>query len=191
VQAPYKVDLPEDMSYQFHWLSLLQHVQGTLGANELLPNNQKWLQAVNEQSPALLKRGQELGYSFPVGQPLPANKQGRLPSTLEWAKHLTAEDIRVLTGDAPYSETVPDPDFGFDRVDLRNPQRAQAITKVIQRRLDKSQRDRPRGYMVRDASKEDLKSLDVLRGHLREGQYLTKFSRTFTKAEMNEDMVVV
>jgi hypothetical protein len=191
VQAPYKVDLPEDMSYQFHWLSLLQQSQANVGVNDLLPDNQKWLKAVTENSPGLFKRGQELGYSFPVGQPLPANKQGRLPSTLEWAKHLTADDIRVLTGDAPYSETVPDPDFGFDQVDLRDPQRAQAIFKVIQRRLDKAQKDRPRGYLVRDASKEDLKSLPVLRGHLKEGQYLTKFTRTFTKAEMNEDMVMV
>ncbi len=191
VQAPFKVDLPEDMSYQFHWLSLLQHVETRVGAGDLLPKHQKWLQAVKIKAPALLQRGSELGYAFLLGQPLTPNKQGRLPSTLEWAKQLGADDIRILTGEAPYSETVPDPDFGFNQVDLRNPQRAAAIYKVIQRRLDQYGKDRPRGYLVRNAPKEDLKRLPVLRGHLQEGQYLTKFARTFTKAEMNEDLVLV
>src|SRR5262249_28829829 len=148
VQAPHKIDLPGDMSYQFHWLSMLQQVEGTLGPNELLPMNRAWLKAVKEDSPALLQRGAELGFAFTPGQPLQPGKVGRLPTTLEWAKRLTAADIRVLTGESPFSEPLPDPDWGFTRTDLQDPAKAPAIYRVIQRRLDTYSKERPRGYLV-------------------------------------------
>ncbi len=191
VQAPYKVDLQGDLSWQFQWLSMLQHSVNNFGPGELLEQNQKWLQAVQQKSPALLQRGGQLGFSFPLGQELPANKQGHFPSSLQWAKKLTADDIKILSGDMPYSETVPDPDFGFTRPDLQNQQRAAAIMKVIQARLAKSAQERPRGYLVRDASKDDLQTLRVLKGHLQAGQTLTKFYHTFTRDEMNDDLVLV
>jgi hypothetical protein len=191
VQAPHKVDLQGDMSYQFHWLSMLQHVEGNMGPGELLKPNRDWLHTIQAKSPALLRRGGELGYQFPLGRELPANKEGRKPSSLEWAKKLTAEDIAILAGDRPFSETVPDPDFGFTRADMNDPQRRAAVTKVIQYRVQKAAQDRPRGYLVREASKDDLKALPILKGHLQEGQMLTKFHRTFTRGEMNEDLVLV
>jgi hypothetical protein len=191
VQAPFKVDLPGDMSYQFHWLTMLQHTEGTFGQQDLLEKNREWLNSVRTKTPDLLARGQQLGFSFPLGRELPPNKKGHRPSSLEWAKRLTADDIKILSGDMPYSETVPDPDFGFTQPDMRDPQRAVAIRKVIQARLQKSQTERPRGYLVRDASKDDLKTLPILKGHLREGQMLTKFYHTFARDEMNEDLVMV
>src|ERR1019366_1865077 len=89
------------------------------------------------------------------------------------------------------SETVPDPDDGFTAADMRDPQRSTAIVKIIQHRLAKYQKDQPRGYLVRDAKKEDLKALPVLQGHIQPGQYLTKFHHTFTRAEMNDDLVLM
>ena len=191
VQAPYKMDLADDMSYQFHWLAMLDHVAGTMGPNELLEPNRKWLTSVRNNTPALLKCGGDLGFSFPLGQPLPANKKGHKPTSLEWAKKLTADDIKILSGDRPYSEEAPDPDWGFTRRDLQDPQRSAAIMKVIQYRVQKYQQDKPRGYLVREASKEDLKLLGFLKGHLQEGQVLTKFHRTFQRDEMNDDLVLV
>jgi hypothetical protein len=190
VQAPYKVDLPGDMSYQFHWLTMLQMTNDMFGANDLLEPNRKWLEAVRTTSPDLMRRGQQLGFAFPLNQELPANKDGIRPTSLQWAKKLTADDIKILSGDMPYSETAPDPDFGFTAPDMRDPQRAVAIRKVIQARLQKAQKDRPRGYLVREAPTEDLKTMAVLKGHLREGQVLTKFHRTFTRGEMNADLVL-
>ena len=192
VQAPFKVDLPGDLSWQFHWLSMLQHTVNNFGPGDLVAQNQKRkLQAVQQTAPALLQRGGQLGFTFPLGQELPANKKGHFPSSLQWAKKLTADDIKILSGDMPYSETVPDPDFGFTRPDFQNQQRAAAIMKVIQARLAKSAQERPRGYLVREASKDDLQTLSVLTGHLQAGQTLTKFYHTFTRDEMNDDLVLV
>lgn len=191
VQAPYKVDLSGDMSYQFHWLTMLEHQESHFGPGDLVEANRKWLHGVRKENPALTRRGQELGFSFPLGAEFPPNKQGIRPTSLQWAKHLTADDIKILSGDMPYSETAPDPDFGFTRPDLQDPARAAAIVKVIQARLAKSQKERPRGYLVREASAEDLATLRVLKGHLQAGQVLTKFHRTFTRGEMGDDLVLV
>jgi len=191
VQAPVKIDLPGDLSWQLHWLAMLGHTESNFGPDDLLEPNRKWLGAVRQNAPKLLQRGGELGFAFPLGEELPANKQGHRPTSLQWAKKLTADDIKMLSGEVPYSETVPDPDFGFTRQDLNDPKRSAAVIKVIQARLQKYRSDRPRGYLVREASGEDLKSLPILKGHLQEGQMLTKFHHIFTRDEMNEDLVLV
>jgi len=175
VQAPYKVDLPGSRSYQYHWAAQLNQIVGMMGPGELLKQNQDYLQAVMKQSPEFLK----------------PNKDGQAPTALQWAKKLTRADIGVITGETPYSEKVPDPDFGFTQLDLRDGQKAEAIYRVIQRRLAQYQQARPRGYLVRTASPQDLKELPVLKGILKEGQFVTKFYREFKKAEMGEDLVMV
>jgi len=43
----------------------------------------------------------------------------------------------------------------------------------------------------REAPAEDLKQLKILVGHLKEGQFVTKFRKTFTKAEMNDDLLIL
>jgi hypothetical protein len=43
----------------------------------------------------------------------------------------------------------------------------------------------------REAPKEDIEKLKILKGHLKEGQFVTKFRKVFTKAEMNEDLEFV
>ena len=39
----------------------------------------------------------------------------------------------------------------------------------------------------RDAPKEDVEKLKMLKGHVKQGQFVTKLRKVFTKAEMNED----
>jgi hypothetical protein len=165
--------------------------KGTFGSNDLPGKADEWLDAIKGQVPDLLKKGQDLGFTFVSGQrPLP-NRQGRIATTLEWAKKLTAEDIKVLKGEAPYKEKVPDVDEGFTQADLKEPKKAAAVMKVIQQRLEKSRKERPGGYLVREAPADDLKQLKLLAGHLKEGQFVTKFRKTFTKAEMNDDLLIV
>ena len=36
-----------------------------------------------------------------------------------------------------------------------------------------------------------MKQLQILAGHLQQDQFLTKFRKTFTKAEMNDDLLIV
>ena len=52
-------------------------------------------------------------------------------------------------------------------------------------------RKRAGGYLLREAPAADLKQMKILFGHLKEGQFITKFRKTFTKAEMNDDLLVV
>src|SRR5262249_4176906 len=154
VQAPFKVDLPGDMSYQYQWVSSLNHIVGSMGPGELAEANREWMKKIQANTPALLQKGQDLGFNFQFGQETKPNKQGRHASTLLWAKRITKDDIGILAGTHPYSDKVPDPDDGFTQADMRDPQRSVAIQKIIQARLTKYQKDPPRRYPVRTASKD-------------------------------------
>ena len=196
VQAPYKVDLPGEFTYQYQWLPMLQNAQGwyakgIFGSHDLPGQADDWLRATKDQAPALLQRGEELGFNFVSGQRPPANKQGRIATTLEWAKRLTPHDLQVLQGTSPYSEKVPDPDEGFTPADLKDAKKAEAVYKTIQERLDKYRKDRPGGYLVRKAPAQDVKQFKILVGHVKAGQFLTKIRKTFTKGEMDDDLLLV
>ena len=99
--------------------------------------------------------------------------------------------IDVFAGKAPYSEKVPNVDEGFTQADLKDPQRAQAIYKVIQARLNKSQKERPIGYLVREAPADDVRNLQLLAGHLTESWFITKFRKIFARDEMNLDLDII
>jgi hypothetical protein len=110
---------------------------------------------------------------------------------MEWAKRLSADDIKLLKGDAPFGEKLPDVDAGFTRTDLKDPVRAEAIYKVIRGRLEKAVQDRPAGYLVREAPAEDIRQLQILAGHLQPGLFVTKFRKIFARDEMNDDLLLV
>ncbi len=196
IQAPYKVDLPGDMTYQYQWVPMLQNARGWydkgIYGDDYLPGKaDTWLKALGNQAEPLGQKGQKLGFNFVSGQRPQPNAQGRIATTLEWAKRLTAEDIQVLKGAAPFGEKVPDVDEGFTQADLKDPKKAQAVIKVIQQRLEKYRKERPAGYLVREAPADDVKKLKELVGHLKEGQFVTKFRKTFTKAEMDDDLLLL
>jgi hypothetical protein len=196
VQAPYKVDLPGEMTYQYQWVPMLQNAQGwyakgIFGTHDLPGKADDWLRDAKDQIPALLQKGQQLGFQFVYGQRPTPNQQGRVAATLEWAKELSTDDIKVLKGQAPYTEKVPDPDEGFTQADVKDPKNAEKVFKVIQDRLAKYRQDRPGGYLVREAPEKDLQQLKVLSGHLKEKQFVTKIRKTFTKGEMDDDLLLV
>jgi len=189
VQAPFKVDLPGDMSYQFTWTSMLQ---GAIGCSGGIPGRgQEWLDTFKPQAPAVIARAQQLGYRFVPGQRPQPNGKGHIPTTMEWARKLTKGDVSVLAGTAPYSEKVPDVDEGFTQADTKDPARAEAIFKVIRARLAKAQQERPFGYLVRHAPADDVKNLQQLAGHLTESLFITKFRKIFARDEMNDDLSIV
>lgn len=190
VQAPHKVDLQGDMSYQYTWVPMLQAASGCTPGG-LPGKGADWLKAIEGQTPVLLQRARDLGFNFISGQRPQPNKKGHIPTTMEWARKLTAEDIKVLQGMAPYSEKVPDVDEGFTQADLKDPKRAEAIYKVIRDRLAKAQKERPFGFLVRDIPAEDARALRNLQGHLRAGLYITKFRKIFARDEMIDDLLMV
>jgi hypothetical protein len=199
VQAPFKVDLPGDFTYQFTWLSMLQNAQGWYrkgaggqGKIAALPGKgDAWLIASKDHIPNLLERAKELEFDVGSGQQPEPNKQGRTPTMLEWAKRLTAKDIAMLKGQRGYSEKVPDVDEGFTAKQLEDPRVAAVARVVINRRLAAANAHHPDGYLVRDAPAAEVKQLKLLLGHLKEGQFLTKFRKTFTNTEMDEDLILV
>ncbi len=190
VQAPYKVDLPGDMTYQYTWVPLLR---GAIGCTpDGIPGGgDDWLKRYGPQIPALLARAKGLNFEFIAGQRARPGKDGKIPTTMEWARKLTAKDIGIVTGKAPYSETVPNVDAGFTVADTRDAKRAAAIGKIIRERLAKAHKERPYGYLVRRVPAADVKDLQQLAGHLGEGLFITKFRKTFTRGEMNDDLAIV
>jgi hypothetical protein len=196
VQAPYKCDLPGDMTYQYQWVPMIQnargwYAKGIFGSNELPGKADDWLKAIQGDIPELINKGNKLGFNFVSGQRPQPNKQGHIATTLEWARKLTVDDIKVLKGQAPYAEKVPNVDEGFTEADVKDPKKAEAVFKVIQARLEECRKTHPAGYLVREAPVEDLKQLQVLAGHLKEGEFVTKFRKTFAKDEMDDDLLIV
>src|SRR4029079_10144259 len=95
VQGPYKVDLQGDMSYRYTWLPMLQAASGCTPGG-LPGRGGDWLKGIQQHTPQLLKRGQALGFAFVSGQRPQPNKQGRVATTMEWARKLTDADVKVL-----------------------------------------------------------------------------------------------
>jgi hypothetical protein len=165
--------------------------KGIFGSHELPGKADDWLNAAKDEIPALLQKGQQLGFTFVSGQRPTPNAQGRIATTLEWARELTADDVKLLRGQAPYTEKVPDPDEGFTQADVKDPKNAEKVYKVIQDRLEKFRKDRTGGYLVREAPEKDVKGLKMLSGHLKQKQFVTKIRKTFTRGEMDDDLLIV
>ena len=189
VQAPYKVDLPQDMTYQYTWYPMLQGASGCSGG--IPGKGDEWLKSFAPRADALMRRANGLGYRFVAGKRPGPNKEGHIPTTMEWARMLSQDDIGITTGKHPYSEKVPDPDEGFTLADAKEQERARAIAKVIRARLLKSMQERPFGYLVRHVPAEDVKDLQQLAGYLTEGWFITKFRKIFARDEMNDDLLIM
>jgi hypothetical protein len=190
VQAPTKVDLKGDFSYQMTWVPMLQAATGCTPGG-IQGGGEQWIKAFGPQIPALMARARDLGFKFIPGQRPQPGKGGRIPTTMEWSRKLTANDIAVLKGDGPYSEKVPDVDEGFTQADVNDPAKKEAVFKVIRERLAKCHKDRPYGYLVRQAPAEDVRGLQQLAGHVRAGSFITKFRKIFLRDEMNDDLEMV
>ena len=190
VQAPTKMDLQGDMSYQHTWVPMLQAASGCTPGG--LPGyGGEWLTKINNQIPGLVQKNQQLGFNFQPGQRPTPNKKGRIPTTMEWARKLTAKDIAILQGKAPYSEPLPNVDAGFTAADIKDPKRGASVAKVINYRLSQSQKAQPLGYLVRQAPADQVEQLSLLLGHLQVGAFITKFRKIFTRDEMNDDLRII
>ena len=128
VQAPTKVDLPGDMTYQYQWVPMIQNARGwyskgIFGMNDLPGKADDWLKALGNEANGLMQKGQQLGFNFVSGQRPQPNAKGHIATTLEWARKLTADDIKLLKGQAAYAEKVPDVDEGFTPGRPQGPQK--------------------------------------------------------------------
>jgi hypothetical protein len=190
VQTPYKVDLKGDFTYQYTWVPMLQSASGCTPGG-LPGKGGDWLASIGTQIPGLLERAKTLDFEFQPGQRPQPNAKGRMPTTMEWARKLTAADIAILKGTEPYGPKVKSVDDGFGKADILDPKRGKAVAKVIQARLDKLHKEHPNGYLTREAPDEAQRKLAVLLGHLQEGEFITKFRKSFTRGEMDDDLEII
>src|SRR5438552_2390803 len=97
VQAPTKVDLTGDNSYQYTWIPMLQAGRGCTPGG-LPGRGEQWLDAFAGQIPGLLKHAAELDFRFVVGQRPQPNNKSHIPTTMEWARKLSENDVKVING---------------------------------------------------------------------------------------------
>src|SRR5207302_9575321 len=97
VQAPTKIDLQGDFSYQYTWIPMLQAGSGCTPGGPP-GRGEQWLKAFQGQIPGLLQRAQALDFRFTPGQRPSPNKKGHIPTTMEWARKLSDGDVKVLAG---------------------------------------------------------------------------------------------
>ncbi len=130
VQAPTKMDLPGDFSYEPNFCPMWQQAIGFAIPEKVTPQEKAWLEHI--------KGNQDLAKAL--------LRAGPKAATLEWAKKITANDIGVISGEKPYN---------------------------------------------REAPKEDVEKIKQLKGIVKEGQWVTKFRRSFGKGEMTDDLEIV
>jgi len=191
VQAPVKMDLPGDMTWQYQWVPLIQQAQGCTGYE--YGGKKDFLAALGNKTADIINKGNQLGFGFNWGQRPQPNPQGRTATTLEWARKLTADDISILTGAKPYSDTVPDlnKESGLANVKPEDEKAREAAEKKYDELYAKYTKERPHGYLKREAPAADVARLKILVGHMQQGQFVTKFRKVFTKGEMDDDLVIV
>jgi hypothetical protein len=134
VQAPHKVDLPGDFSYQPTWTPMWSRATGFAITDKLSAQEVAWQKHVQGRVNELGRQAQQL------------RQKGREPATLEWARKVTDHDLGVLEGTKPYNRQAP---------------------------------------------KEDVDKLKLLKGHVKKGQFITKMRKVFAKGEMEADLEFV
>src|SRR5437870_9151235 len=99
VQAPHKIHLEGDNSFQYTWVPMLQAATGCTPGG-IKGGGEEWLKAFAPQVPPLLARANQLGFRFIPGQRPQPNAKGHIPTTMEWARKLSKDDVNVLAGTA-------------------------------------------------------------------------------------------
>ena len=134
VQAPHKVDLPGDASYQFTFTPMWSQATGFAVPEKLTDAEKAWQKVAEPKVQEFVQKVQQL------------RQKGVEPATLEWARKITDADLAVIDGTRAYN---------------------------------------------REAPKADVDKLKLLRGHVKKGQFVTKFRKVFAKAEMGADLEFV
>jgi len=93
VQAPEKMDLGGSFSYQFSWQPMWS--QAMNWATGLTKDEKAWFKHIQPHLEKFRQRVTNL------------RKDGVQPTTLEWAKKITAKDLDVIDGTVPFNRDAP------------------------------------------------------------------------------------
>jgi hypothetical protein len=136
IQAPHKVDMAGNWSYQLSWTSMWRQAIGFAVPEKVTPQEKLWQTVVDSSLPSLQQRLSTENTRDGSWQ----------PARLEWARKLNTTDLGMLDG------TVK-----FDR----------------------------------QADAAAVAQLKILRGHLKQGQWVTKLRKVFRKGEMTQDIELI
>lgn len=118
IQAPEKMDLPGDLSYQYSWNPMWSQAAGFAIPEKLTAEETQWQKLVQPRVDGFLQRVEQL------------RRDGREPATLEWAKKIRKKDIAVLDGTRPYNRQAPKEDVAKLKLLLGHVKKGTFITKV-------------------------------------------------------------
>jgi hypothetical protein len=118
VQAPKKMDLTGDFSYQPTWVPMWSQALGFAIPEKVTPEEAAWQKHEQPKLKDFLQVAQQ------------QRQKKRQPSTLEWAKKITERDIEVLEGKRPYNREAPAEDVQKLKLLKGHVQKGQFITKM-------------------------------------------------------------
>jgi hypothetical protein len=131
IQAPHKVDLKGDFSYEYAFTPMWSQATSFAVPEKLTKQESEWQKLVEPKVADYAKKVVDL------------RAKKIEPATLEWAKKITEKDLGIIEGKEKYN---------------------------------------------RDAPKEDVENLKLLKGHVQKDQFLTKMRKLITKGEMSDDL---
>lgn len=185
IQDQTKMDLPEDLSYQFYWIDHLRKAQVTMERGQPVPwGGEEWLERIRPQIGSISGLSKALGFDFEGGA---RGEGGISPSILKWSKALDEQDIQVAKGQAPYSDGLPNVDEGLEHTDRSDREAMAQTVDEIRRRLERSRAFRPQGYLWREATAEEQLAMRKLARFLRPGQTLTRIEKSFHRGEFAQN----
>jgi len=118
VQAPDKMDLPGDFSYEITWVPMWSQATSFALPDKLSKEEVTWQQHVQPRVQDFQQKARQ------------EQQQGREPATLEWAKKLTDHDLGVLAGKEPYNRAAPAEDVAKLKLLQGHVQKGQFVTKL-------------------------------------------------------------
>jgi hypothetical protein len=118
VQAPHKVDLPGDASYQFTFAPMWSQAMTFAIPEKLTDAEKAWQKVADPKAQDLARKAQEL------------QQKGVQPATLEWARKITDADLDVLDGKRPYNRAAPKEDVDKLKILRGHVKKGQFVTKV-------------------------------------------------------------
>ena len=118
IQAPKKMDLAGDFSYEPSWTTMWSQATGFALPDKLTGQEVSWQKHVQPKVSGFVEEVQK------------QRQQQREPATLEWAKKITERDIGILEGKEKYNRHAPEEDVAKLKLLKGHVQKDQFITKV-------------------------------------------------------------
>jgi hypothetical protein len=118
VQAPKKVDLQGDFSYQFSFTPMWSQATSFAVPEKLSTAEKEWRKVADPRVPGCIEKVNQL------------RQKGIEPATLEWARKITDNDLDVIDGKRPYNRDVPMEELLKLKILRGHVKKAQFVTKI-------------------------------------------------------------